>query len=422
MRAQEDASDVNDDDNDFDDNSTIVSYDSLDLDDDLSDHDDFSADLEEAISNPIESGLDFYSREGLDACRDTGYFNTPTSSQSSQSIPDNLYSFGLSLPDLKTQTELLRNAATAARSRQQTTTIDGAIESTPHVFLTDGTYDEPAIMHIVHNFTLNKAQQHAFRIIAYHTLERSKVGVQLRMGVFGEGGTGKSRLIAAIRAWFAVLNRQNELIVTATTGTAAFNVSGITLHSSANLPIGNQSKKKMGHTKTKDWTDRHYLIIDEVSMMDCRMLVNLHNNLGEAKSSRDGYFGGVNIIFMGDFLQLPTISRLDVYIDKPSEWQYGYQLWRSINAVVLLTEQMRQSDDPEFAAALRRIRLHQPTPEDIEMLNSRVGILLQYPTSTSIPIVVRRHNLRDALNKEKLQKASQMSNIPITHCLANIKK
>ena len=62
----------------------------------------------------------------------------------------------------------------------------------------------------------------------------------------------------------------------------------------------------------------------------------------------------------------------DVYVDKPSQWEYGHQLWRSINVVVLLTEQMRQSEDPEFAAALRRIRLHEPTPEDIEMLNSRV--------------------------------------------------
>ena len=68
------------------------------------------------------------------------------------------------------------------------------------------------------------------------------------MGVFGEEGTGKSRLIAAIHAWFAVLNRQNELMVTTTTGTAAFNIAGITLHSTANLPIGKQTNKKIGNT------------------------------------------------------------------------------------------------------------------------------------------------------------------------------
>ena len=123
---------------------------------------------------------------------------------------------------------------------------------------------------------------------------------------------------------------------------------------------------------------------------------------------------------MGDFLQLATVSHLDVYVDKPSEWEYGHHLWRSINLVVLLTEQMRQSDDPEFAAALRRIRFHEPTLEDIEMLNSRIGASLECPTS--IPIIVHRHKLRDALNKERLQVASQASDIPITHCLAEYKE
>ena len=99
----------------------------------------------------------------------------------------------------------------------------------------------------------------------------------------------------------------------------------------------------------------------------------------------------INIIFMGDFLQLAIISHLDVYVDKRSEWEYGHHLWRSINLVVLLTEQMRQSDDPEFAAALRRIRFHEPTLEDIEMLNSRIDASLECPIS--IPIVVHCHSI-----------------------------
>jgi hypothetical protein len=41
------------------------------------------------------------------------------------------------------------------------------------------------------------------------------------------------------------------------------------------------------------------------------------------------------------------------------------------------------------------------TPEDIEMVNKKVSGPLEYPTL--IPIVVRRHNLRDVLNKENLQ-------------------
>src|SRR5436190_17540871 len=57
--------------------------------------------------------------------------------------------------------------------------------------------------------------------------------------------------------------------------------------------------------------------------------------------------------------------------------------------------------------------------EDIEMLNSRISTSLECPTS--IPIVIHCHRLCDALNKERLQVASQVSDVPITHCLADIK-
>ena len=90
----------------------------------------------------------------------------------------------------------------------------------------------------------------------------------------------------------------------------------------------------------------------------------------------------------------------------------------AINIVILLTEQMTQSDNPEFAATLGRIRFHEPMLEDIEILSSTVGAPLQCPTS--IPIIIHRHSLRGALNKEKLREASEVSDVPITHCLANI--
>ena len=95
------------------------------------------------------------------------------------------------------------------------------------------------------------------------------------MVYFEEGGTGKSRLIEAIPVWFAALSRSNELIVTATTGTAAFNVKGRTLHSAVGIPVENGDGMRlttMSDKKAKEWQDRHYLIIDEVSMMDCKVI------------------------------------------------------------------------------------------------------------------------------------------------------
>jgi len=237
------------------------------------------------------------------------------------------------------------------------------------------------------------------------------------MGIFGEAGTGKSRLIAAIRAWFSIHSRREELLITGYTGSAAFNIKGATLHSTCNLPIGRR-RKKIGHEKAKKLAACNYLIVDEVSMMDCKNLVNLHKTLGNAKSNEEEDFGGMNVIFMGDFLQIPSVSNLHLYVDKSSQWELGHRLWRSLNAVVLITEQMRQSEDPEFAAALRRFRIHQPTPEDIDLLNSRICAPLNAPTT--IPIVVRRHKLRNAINSSKLRQASDRFGVSIIHCLANI--
>src|SRR5436190_21539354 len=85
LQAQEESFD-----DDFDDSSTVASHDFIDLDVDLDDDENFSADVEQAISNPIEFNLDFYSREGLDAFRDNRYLNTALS-QCSQSISDDIY-------------------------------------------------------------------------------------------------------------------------------------------------------------------------------------------------------------------------------------------------------------------------------------------------------------------------------------------
>jgi hypothetical protein len=67
-----------------------------------------------------------------------------------------------------------------------------------------------------------------------------------------------------MRAWFGVLRRQEKLIITAITETAAFNIFGITRHSAVNLSIDKQTQKKNASKETKTWAVREYLIVDEV--------------------------------------------------------------------------------------------------------------------------------------------------------------
>ena len=178
---------------------------------------------------------------------------------------------------LRESLKSLGAAATTMSQELPTTTSQSTSthEIQPHVFLTDGTEYQHAILEIVNRFTLNDKQKVALHVITDHTTGWSKIGAQLLMGIFGEGGTGKSRLIEAIRAWFAALSRSNELIVTATTETAAFNVKGRTLHSAVGIPVENGDGVRVVATsdkKAKEWQDRHYLIVDEVSMMDCKVI------------------------------------------------------------------------------------------------------------------------------------------------------
>jgi len=98
----------------------------------------------------------------------------------------------------------------------------------------------------------------------------------------------------------------------------------------------------------------------------------------------------------------------------------GHRLWRTLNAVVVLTQPMRQARDPPYAALLSRVRLRKPTDEDIEMLKSRIGVTL--PNMESVAVTVKRPALRQAINMRRLREEETKSNSHIVYCLANITK
>jgi hypothetical protein len=366
----------------------------------------------DVFETTIESETDWYVREAVDAYCDSDYFST-----SEHFSPYSVHYSSIPLKQLKKAVNHIEAQLTESTISDNLNTDDTITD--PFVFLSDENKIEIAITSIVHEFTLNNEQALAFRILADQTLGRSRIGDQLLMGIFGEGGTGKSRLIDAIRGWFKALRRENELVVTATTGTAAFKIGGKTLHSSVGIPIEDGDyRTRVSNKKASEWRDRCFLIVDEVSMMDARIMSRLNDELGRIKTP-DKLLGGINVLFFGDFLQLPAVSHYDLYIDKP-KWRHGHDIWRSLNAVVTLRQQMRQADDPIFAAALRRLRLHVPTEEDIDLLNSRIGA--RVPDSSHVPIIVRRQRVRQAINQQKLVHTSKVSNLPIVHCVADIIK
>ncbi len=210
-------------------------------------------------------------------------------------------------------------------------------------------------------FTLNKEQAQAFHIIAEHSLQKQPT--QLKMFLSGAGGTGKSRVIHALKHFFFSRNQERRFHLASFTGVAAKNICGATLHS---LLMLGQRMSKNGHKKMSPelvgmWQGVEYLFIDEVSMIGCKLLYNVCEALQSAKEN-DRPFGGINIIFAGDFTQLPLVGQVRLYAHLNTKSMgmlhqmnmIGKVLWYSIDTVVILREVMRQagSSNCEFVSML----------------------------------------------------------------------
>jgi PIF1-like helicase len=375
--------------------------------------------VQSSLEGSLDS-LDDYVREAMDANFENGYFQESLNVPSSPDAPN----FDSSPPSDGIRFEAVDPGAVRSLLRKAQLLDEEAFQGPtaadvePDVYLTNSDINS-----VIDEFTLNPEQARAFRIICNHALGNySPQEPQLLMGVLGAGGTGKSTLIEAIRVWFKRNNRAKELIVTATTGSAAVKIDGTTVHSAVSIPIEKSDGKKVGKLKEnqiKVWQEARYMIIDEVSMLDCKVMESLHTQLAKAKSKPEVMFGGVNILFYGDFLQLPAVLNPDLYRDQ-NDWPLGHRLWRSLNAVVLLTRPMRQAKDAPYADLLSRARFRQPTDEDIETIKSRIGVKL--PNMDSVAVTVRSHTLRQAINMRRLREEEAKSSTPIVYSIGKITK
>ncbi len=129
----------------------------------------------------------------------------------------------------------------------------------------------------------------------------------LKKNVFitGSGGTGKSYCAKEIKA---LAEKKNiVMILTATTGVAALNIKGTTIHRFGGIKVGKESvlticQKIRNYNKDcyKSWKETNILFIDEVSMLPAKIL-NLLNDVAKNIRDNDLPFGGMQVIVSGDF-------------------------------------------------------------------------------------------------------------------------
>jgi hypothetical protein len=264
-------------------------------------------------------------------------------------------------------------------------------------------------------WSLNREQKRAFAIVARHVMVEKPD--QLLMHLGGPGGTGKSRVVSALRDFFERRDEKRRFRLAAYTGVAARNIGGATLHAILQL---NESGRREMSTKTKNdlsamWEGVDYLFVDEVSMIGCEMLHNISRALTEAKG-KTSVFGGVSVIMAGDFAQLPPIGDTRLYKDvnttsltaastnRAQGKILGRLLWLSFETVVFLQETMRQNgcENVEFVDLLQRLRNGACTKEDFDVLKGRVlqrNMLADKGKNDDFtPVIVTNNATRDAIN------------------------
>ncbi|KAE8229299.1 hypothetical protein CF326_g5734 [Tilletia indica] len=290
-------------------------------------------------------------------------------------------------------------------STQPASTVDGTSEtfvpSCPIPALEtqrmswNGKHPAEIVKALILERNLTPSQQLAFTIVARHFFEQmhDNKAAPLRLLMHGEAGTGKTVVVRLLRELLERFGKGSEILLMAPTGKAAAAIGGSTQHSTFSLKI---RKKKATTDELRNEADTitparirklqerlggiKWLFFDEVSMTSCEVLSEMDQALRIATSRPDEAFGGLNVLFAGDFCQLPPVGSTPLYSKTSSKAgspdirckvELGKAAWLAVDEVVEFVEQMRMQDK-EMAALLSRMRVRSCIDADATLLNKNV--------------------------------------------------
>ena len=195
---------------------------------------------------------------------------------------------------------------------------------------------------------------------------------QLICCLHGPAGSGKSTVIELVLLYAQeyclylpnVMFCCNTTVVTAMTGVAATLMCGETMHGDLFL----NQKCKIEPEQIELWADTCLLIIDEISFASKSDFQMMHKQLGKLKQEINKKFGGLNIIFSGDFQQLEPVGRGKSPIFK-DDCPYFID-W--VNCYIELNSMHRFKKDVSWGKLLMRMQNGELTKEDVEFINTKV--------------------------------------------------
>ena len=253
----------------------------------------------------------------------------------------------------------------------------------------------------------------------------------------GPGGTGKSFLMGLL---YSVLPKQTGKTVslTALTGCAALllHSNAKTLHSWAGVGLAKDSapllisQVKKSRRATLRWIETDILVIDEISMMTPEFFEKLDHVGRKIRRNERQPFGGLQLVLVGDFYQLPPVTKgasswrapevlgapqavvkYENESKKDSTFLFESELWKQMKIKKYELTQIVRQADPIFQSVLNEARIGAVTKKSLRVLVNRMGLDYQKEDIRPTMLFTRRAEVHDInmsyLNKLMKEKGGQ---------------
>ena len=192
-----------------------------------------------------------------------------------------------------------------------------------------------------------------------NTIQLFKAGYNLF--ITGSAGSGKSFIIRRIVTEYRGLPDTTEsgISITSTTGISSLNINGITIHSWAGITPHTDFSNvdafveaiKLNYKKYNNWKYTRVLVIDEISMLNVVMF-NFLNNVAMKLRRNTLPFGGIQLILVGDFFQLPPVNE-----SPDTDFVFKSQYWSDIIDYSIVLKKSHRQKEHDLITFLHKIRL-----------------------------------------------------------------